>query len=315
MAKTTQMEPDAAREHLIKGKRTAIRVDGVLNLREAPIKKIYAPVSCYELDATGSQLVTLPETMKVESQVILDNCSQLESLPKGLKCGSLSLRNCQFLSALPEGLSTWFLDLTDCRSFRDWPKRANVQRGIVRLRNCIQVQTLPRWMSNLGQLDLAGCIQLTQVRKGLQVSSWIDIGGSGVAGLPESLDGTQLRWRGVPVSHRIAFEPQSITSDEILRESNAELRRVMIERMGYLEFAEQAGAKRLDSDQDPGGKRELLKIQLEDDEPLVGLSCFCPSTGRQYFLRVPPKTKTCHQAAAWMAGFDNPKLYKPVLET
>ena len=89
----------------------------------------------------------------------------------------------------------------------------------------------------------------------------------------------------------------------------------MIERMGYLRFAEDAKAKVLDKDQDPGGQRQLLCIKLEGDEPLVGLACFCPSTGRQYFLRVPPATKTCHEAAAWIAGFDDPQLYKPVMET
>jgi hypothetical protein len=25
--------------------------------------------------------------------------------------------------------------------------------------------------------------------------------------------------------------------------------------------------------------------------------------------------KTCHQAAAWMAGFDDPALYSPKIET
>ena len=71
----------------------------------------------------------------------------------------------------------------------------------------------------------------------------------------------------------------------------------------------------LDRDTDPGGPRELVRIKLPDDEDLVALSCFCPSTNRQYILRVPPETKTCHQAAAWIAGFDDPNDYRPLLET
>lgn len=45
------------------------------------------------------------------------------------------------------------------------------------------------------------------------------------------------------------------------------------------------------------------------------LECRCPSTGRQYLLPVPPSIRTCHAAAAWMAGFENPHDYAPVLET
>jgi|GEM_PF-5634718 len=50
-------------------------------------------------------------------------------------------------------------------------------------------------------------------------------------------------------------------------------------------------------------------------EHLVGLNCRCPSTGREYLLRVPPMTKTCHEAAAWIAGFDDPRDYHPDQET
>lgn len=45
------------------------------------------------------------------------------------------------------------------------------------------------------------------------------------------------------------------------------------------------------------------------------LECRCPSTGRLYLLPVPPQIATCRAAAAWIAGFDNPNDYAPVLET
>ena len=89
----------------------------------------------------------------------------------------------------------------------------------------------------------------------------------------------------------------------------------MIERMGYTRFAREANAKVLDEDRDAGGKRQLLRIELQEDEPLVCLSCSCPSTARQYFLRVPPAMTSCHEAAAWIAGFDDASLYRPLVET
>ena len=315
MGKVLELAPEEARDFLLEGKKGAIRVRGLIDLREAPIERISASVSCHGLDATGSNLTTLPDSIRIESQLILDDCAKLESLPKGLECGSISLRNCGYLSELPERLNTWFLDMSDCRRFCGWPARAKIERGILRLRNCIELQSLPSWLGRLGQLDLSGCVGLNEVPEGVQVTAWIDVGGTGITSLPESLAGVPLRWRSVPVSERIAFHPETLTAQEILAEENAEIRRVMIERMGYLRFAEDAGAKVLNKDEDAGGPRQLLRIKLEGDEPLVGLSCFCPSTGRQYFLRVPPNTKTCHQAAAWIAGFDDPKKYNPVVET
>lgn len=32
-------------------------------------------------------------------------------------------------------------------------------------------------------------------------------------------------------------------------------------------------------------------------------------------LRAPPTMASCHQAAAWVAGFDNPDDYRPLVET
>lgn len=270
---------------------------------------------CFDLDLTGYQLDRLPDDLHVESRLILDNATRLRSLPANLKVGSLSLRNCAVLEALPEGLECWFLDMTGCEQFSRWPQRANISAGSVILRDCRSLSYLPPWLTRLANLDLAGCLQLQQLPTDLMLTGWLDLAGTAIAALPPHLADTRLRWRGVRIDRRIAFEPASITAMEALKEPNAELRRVMIERMGALEFAQQANAQVLDEDTDAGGRRRLLHIPLEQDEPLVGLNCRCPSTGREYLLRVPPKTKTCHQAAAWIAGFDDPRDYHPDQET
>ena len=173
----------------------------------------------------------------------------------------------------------------------------------------------PSWIQRLAQLDLAGCVALREIPDGLTVSSWVDVGGTGISRLPPSMRGASLRWRGVRVDERIAFNPAQLTAKEALTERNAEVRRVMIERMGYLRFSQEAQAKLLDQDQDRGGARQLLSIDLDKDEPLVGLSCFCPPREGSIFSGFPPNMKTCHQAAAWTAGFDDPWLYSPQIET
>jgi hypothetical protein len=309
------MTPNQARDHILAGASKAIRVDGSVDLRDTDLREISCSVTCNDLNLSGTSIQELSSKVKVRSRLNLDNCKKLERLPADLTCGSISVRGCAFLEGLPERLTTWFLNASDCPRLSQWPRQASIRNGNVSLRNCLEIRSLPNWLGPLGQLDLAGCVNLHRLPEGLRVSGWIDIGGSSIASLPPSLENVPLRWRSVPVTHGIAFEPDKITSNQILEEKNAEVRRVMIERMGYLKFSEEIGAKEIDQDTDAGGKRQLLRIELNDDEPLVGLACRCPSTNRQYFLRVPPAMRTCHQAAAWIAGFDDPAMYQPMIET
>jgi hypothetical protein len=295
--------------------RGPIEVAGRLDLTKFEGERLPSGLRCYELDASGSQLTSLPDDLRIDGRLVLDNCLALASLPQGLTVGSLSLRNCPLLAALPEGLDTWFLDLTGCQQFARWPARGAIHHGSLILRNCSSLSTLPAWLGRLAHLDLAGCSQLGEIPDSVSVSSWVDVGGTRITALPPSLRGAGLRWRGVRINERIAFHPEQLTAQETVAEKNAEVRRVMIERMGYLRFASEANAKVLDQDHDAGGPRQLLSIDLHEDEALVGLFCVCPSTRRQYFLRVPPTMKTCHQAAAWMAGFEDPRLYRPQIET
>ncbi|MBD2122514.1 hypothetical protein H6F68_16620 [Trichocoleus sp. FACHB-262] len=162
-------------------------------------------------------------------------------------------------------------------------------------------------------LDISDCVNLTTLPLGLHVTHWIELAGSGITRLPKG-HGFVLRWRGVQVSDRLAFEPQLMTGQDILNTENVELRRVLIERLGYERFLQQVGGVIRDADTDKGGDRQLICVAFEDDEPLMVLRVTCPSTGHIHILRVPPDMRSCHQAAAWVAGFDNPDDYQPLIE-
>lgn len=75
-----------------------------------------------------------------------------------------------------------------------------------------------------------------------------------------------------------------------------------------------AGAQLIDRDEDTGGERRLLRVTTSDED-VVCLAVTCPSSGKRYRIRVPPTARTCRAAAAWVAGFDNPDEYQPILET
>lgn len=272
-------------------------------------------LKCYELSLRNTSIKTLPDDIQVQYQLDLSGCAELESLPDGLKVGSLILNGCTALKALPENLDVYFLDLTDCRNLEAFPRQGVIRGGRLIARNCIRLRNLPTWLTQLAQLDLSGCENLNTLPDNLVVSEWLDLGDTEINALPAASKGVRLRWRDVAIDERVAFAPDTLSAQEILGTANAELRRVMMERKGYEDFLREAKAQTLDMDHDPGGIRRLLRVAVPNDEDLVCLAVSCPSTGRQYLLRVPPTIGTCRSAAAWIAGFDNVNDYAPIAET
>lgn len=317
MAKALVVEPPEAAELILAGQaRPGLRVEGKLELAgKSKLRQLPPGLACYELDASRTGLVSLPDNLEVECVLALEGCRQLTSLPKNLKVGTLNVANCPRLTELPEGLDVWFLNAAGCTGLTQFPRRARIEHGGLSINGCSALRALPDYLADLGTLDVGNCPQIQSLPAKLQVSSWIEIAGSGITGLPPHLTHVGIRWRGVAIDHTTAFFPERLQAQEVLKERNAERRRVMIERMGFDRFMREAGAKRLDADRDPGGPRELLRVPMQGDEDIVSLSVRCPSTGRHYLLRVPPTMKTCHQAAAWMAGFDDPSRYQPLQET
>lgn len=285
---------------------------------EGPLEMVEAgkaPPRCHTLKIGGSKVRTLPDGLEVEYKLDATGCTKLETLPRNLSVPVLVLRGCTALRALPEGLQCDYLDIQDCTALEHWPESVAVSIGTVNARNCRALRELPQKLGPVTSLNLEGCERLSAVPAGVQVRSWIDVGGTAIRSLPEALSRIGLRWRGVTVNAQIAFFPETLRVVTVLNEVNSELRRVMIERIGFERFLSEANAKVLDRDTDPGGPRELLRVKLEGDEDLVCVSVRCPSTARHYLIRVPPTMKTCRQAVAWTAGFDKPEDYDPVAET
>lgn len=286
-----------------------LNLGGCTGLRELPPR-----LRCYDLDLRGTRLRDLPDDLRVEYSLDLSGCTELRRLPPGLSVGTLLLRGCTRLEALPEGLDVCFLDISGCTRLTGWPEVGSIRIGRLVARGCTGLRSLPPWLTRIAQVDVRGCVNLRAIPDGVEITSWLDLAGTAVTALPATARVARLHWGGVPIDERIAFRPQTITADEVLATSNVELRRVLLERMGYERFLREADARVLDRDRDPGGERRLLMVRLHGDEPLVCVAVFCPSTGRRYVIRVPPETRTCRQAVAWMAGFDDPEDYRPVQE-
>lgn len=109
---------------------------------------------------------------------------------------------------------------------------------------------------------------------------------------------------------------------------NLTQRRYAIKRIGYAEMVKELGFTVVETE----GTYRLLEGNLNDDQGRLAriLQVKCPSTGFDYFLRLPPPIPNLfpmhiHEALAWTFGFDRPRLigdfennpddYHPEVET
>ncbi len=125
-------------------------------------------------------------------------------------------------------------------------------------------------------------------------------------------------WHGVAVPPHVITAPRTIEVHEIERERNSEVRRVMIERMGWERYLHRSNAMVLDECErgtllvlphQPQPRDEalrMLRVQNSTPEP--------DGTRKNYFIRVPPTVMTAKEAVAWTFGMTE-KDYAPLNET
>lgn len=111
-------------------------------------------------------------------------------------------------------------------------------------------------------------------------------------------DGFHLySYHGVTLPEKYGkLPPQQWQAQWLIEERNAEVRRVLIQEIGYGRICQELQAKTLDSWQE----YTLLKIENTDVEPIVLLKMTCPSTGFIHALRVPPDVKSAREAISWV---------------
>lgn len=278
------------------------------------LRAIGAGVRCEELYLRRTAVDTLPCDLRASAIIDAQHCTKLRSLPEGLSSRRLLLRGCTALESLPERLHVGFLDISECSRVTEISLTAAMGMHHLIARNCSNLCRLPANL-HVSHLDVSGCERLAELPEGVRVDSALDLAGTALRSLPASLSSVWLYWRGVPVDRRVVFSPETITAQEILRERNVTMRRILLERIGLVRFISEVNAEQLDADEDAGGPRLLLRIPFDGEDDLVCVVVRCPSTGQQYVVRVPPETQTCRQAIAWTAGFDNADQYHPLVET
>jgi leucine-rich repeat protein SHOC2 len=83
----------------------------------------------------------------------------------------------------------------------------------------------------------------------------------------------------------------------LIDEENAEVRRALIQQVGYDRICQELDAIDLDT----WREYTLLKIDADiDEEPMLLLKMTCPSTGHIHTLRVPPEMTSAEAAITWV---------------
>jgi hypothetical protein len=103
---------------------------------------------------------------------------------------------------------------------------------------------------------------------------------------------------GVRIPERYGRVPSKEWQSEwLLSEKNAELRRVLIQGIGYAKIYQELQAIKLDT----WNGYTLLKINSDVDvDPIYLLKMTCPSTGYVHVLRVPPDIHSAREAITWV---------------
>ena len=135
-------------------------------------------------------------------------------------------------------------------------------------------------------------------------------------------DGYELYfWHGMNVTKKLVMTPDEITREEILKETNAEVRRAMQAIMGDKRFATKMDIKEVERDKDSRGNDMILYRTKERDNVVNDYIWFAnvidPSTGREYYLCIPPEVgeRGIWAAVAWTFNEEDAANYRPEIET
>jgi leucine-rich repeat protein SHOC2 len=260
-----------------------------------------------ELKVMGNPLKTLPDCLtNLPNLTILDlrnNC--LEVLPNNIaklsKLTNLKLGG-NHLSSLPE-------DIGSLSNLLELDLSSNQLHSLpADLGNLVNLIRLDLSFNHLTSLP-ASCRNLTKLVE-------INVAGNPLADLSVLQNLPKLKrvnffnsimsfkvWSDLPRRYCTKFSEWK--PEWLLDEENAEIRRALIEQIGYQRICKELNAITIDT----WREYTLLKIDgLErinnreniDKEPMALLKMTCPSTAHIHILRVPPEMVSAEAAITWV---------------
>ena len=129
-------------------------------------------------------------------------------------------------------------------------------------------------------------------------------------------DGTAVYlWHGRLIDADLVEDSSPLTRTRIALERDPNRRRVLIDRFGLGRYMLECGATELQHD----ACGTLYRLEQRLDEPIVAVRVVNHTphpdgTFEEFWLRVPPPTRTAREAVAWTFGL-SPDAYDPVLQS
>ncbi|WP_310415590.1 leucine-rich repeat domain-containing protein [Chamaesiphon sp. OTE_8_metabat_110] len=272
--------------------------------------------SLTSLSLSANQLTNLPDSLGnlTNLQWLYVGSNRLTALPANIgnlsKLTSLSLKD-NHLATLPESIGnldrlTWLhLDRNQLSRLPD---------SITKLENLTELNlsnnhltNLPTAIGNLTKLvklhlDRNRLTNLPDSISKLVNLQEIQLDGNEITDLSvlQTLPSLQIvRFGGVNLPRQYWVDLDRLNPRWLLAENRVELRRILIDRIGYLQIYNHFGA----IVQDTWRQYTLLKtrrFQSFEREPMVLLKMVCPSTAHIHILRVPPTMTSAEAAIVWV---------------
>jgi leucine-rich repeat protein SHOC2 len=241
------------------------------------------------LDISENQITELPRSIsKLTNLFKLDlNGNQiidiaiLQTLPKLKHVNFLTIENLprRYWAKFSEWKSEWIIDERSHRVRDVLIKQLGIDRIFADLANIFEPDELSLYIQATGSID--GISKFAQLK-----ISWIL-----EVNLPLKYWRKFSEWKAIWLLH----------------ENNAEIKRRLIEQLGYEKICNELGAIEIDS----WNEYTLLKIDnIEiifqgwrrevDREPMMLLKMTCPSTAHIHILRVPPDMTSAEDAIVWV---------------
>jgi leucine-rich repeat protein SHOC2 len=261
-----------------------------------------------ELKLNGNQLTSLPDSignLTNLTELNLDG-NQLASLPDSIGNLTNLTRLClgiNQLTSLPDSIGN-LTNLTELKldgnQLTSLPDSIRNLPSLTRLYlSSNQLTSLPDSIENL--------TNLTHIE--LSNNPLIDL--SILVNIPN----LKIGFFHLNLSHRYRTKFSEWRAEWLLDEHNAEIRRILIEQVGYEKICDELNAITLDT----WREYTLLKIdeveivyewtkesvdfgnaKPNDTEPMVLLKMTCPSTAHIHILRVPPEMVSAEAAITWV---------------
>ena len=231
-----------------------------------------------KIDLYENKISKLPESMGDLSSlnILLLNCNKIDKIPDTI----CQCKNLQVLSLRVNKIAKLPVDIGQLYKLKRLDLGGNI------------IKKLPE--------SLINCLKLT----------YLDLSGNPIDDLSilQHLPALQEVWLfGVRLPRRYWTKFIEWKTEWLLDETNAEIRRTLIEQVGYEKICNELSAIAIDTWQE----YTLLKIDGVEryydwhrggniQEPMMMLKMTCPSTAHIHILRVPPDMTRAEDAIVWV---------------